>query len=124
MQRTVEECPLFTSRHAHHSAVWTIPGFSVPKLCIACATERLEDKGELSVHLKKVLGELRALLGASGSTSSLLNTLSSDKRIIEHLCSLLFGRTLSHFSTCNLIKICSCTPFICSCILHLPASLL
>lgn len=88
-----EECPLFTSRHAHHSSAWTISGFSVPKLCIACTMERLENRGELSVHLKKVLGEFRGLLGASGS-SSLLDTLSSDRRVLEHLCNLLFGKPL------------------------------
>lgn len=88
-----EECPLFTSRHAHHSSAWTISGFSVPKLCIACTMERLENRGELSVHLRKVLGEFRGLLGASGS-SSLLDTLSLDRRVLEHLCNLLFGRPL------------------------------
>ena len=105
-----EECPLFTSRHAHHSSAWTISGFSVPKLCIACTMERLENRGELSVHLKKVLGEFRGLLGAS-SSSSLLDTLSSDRRVLGHLCNLLFGRPLG----VNLqlqpppIYICSCT---------------
>lgn len=95
MHGSREECPLFTSRHAHHSSAWTISGFSVPKLCIACTIERLENRGELSVHLKKVLGEFRGLLGASsGSSSSLLDTLSSDRRVLEHLCNLLFGRSL------------------------------
>ena len=97
MHASREECPLFTSRHAHHSSAWTISGFSVPKLCIACTIERLENRGELSVHLKKVLGEFRGLLGACGggsSSSSLLDTLSSDRRVLEHLCNLLFGRSL------------------------------
>ena len=95
MHGSREECPLFTSRHAHHSSAWTISGFSVPKLCIACTIERLENRGELSVHLKKVLGEFRGLLGASsGSSSSLLDTLSSDRRVLEHLCNLLFGKSL------------------------------
>ena len=113
-----EECPLFTSRHAHHSSAWTISGFSVPKLCIACTIERLENRGELSVHLKKVLGEFRGLLGAcggGGSSSSLLDTLSSDRRVLEHLCNLLFGRSLgvTFAAACSLhttppICICSC----------------
>ena len=96
MQRPVgEECPLFTARHVHHSAVWMVAGVSVPRLCIACATERLENKSELSVHIKKVLGEFRALLGSgtdNNSRSSFLQTLSSDKRVVEHLCGLLFGQ--------------------------------
>ena len=75
--------------HAHHSAVWTIPGFSIPRLCIACATERLETKGELTVHVKKVLNEFRALLGSGDG--ELFQALSSDNRVLEHLCSLLFG---------------------------------
>ena len=50
-QLAEEQCPLFKARHAHHSAVWTVPGFSVPQLCVACATERLESKGELAVHM-------------------------------------------------------------------------
>lgn len=116
-----EECPLFTSRHAHHSSAWTISGFSVPKLCIACTMERLENRGELSVHLKKVLGEFRGLLGASGS-SSLLDTLSSDRRVLEHLCNLLFGRPLVAAATpAHLylqlqpppIYICSCSQTAC-----------
>ena len=84
-----DECPLFTSRHAQHSAVWTVPGFSIPKLCLACATERLEDKGQLSLHHKTVLGELLALAGASNS--ALLKVLTSDKRVLDHLSCVVLG---------------------------------
>ena len=88
------DCPLFTSRHVHHSAVWCIQGFSLPKLCVACATERLEGKGELSVHIKKVLSEFQALLSVAINDSGscrLSDVLNRDKRVLEHLCGLLFG---------------------------------
>ena len=45
--------------------MWCIEGFSLPKLCVACATERLETKDELQIHVKKVLSEFQALLSAS-----------------------------------------------------------
>ena len=32
--------PLYTARHSQHSAVWTVPGFSIHRFCIACAKER------------------------------------------------------------------------------------
>ena len=91
---------MFTARHSHHSAVWSVSGYSFPKLCIACATERLENisKGELSVHIKKILGEFQALLGANAHAyngdAGLLTVLSSDKRVLEHLCGLLFGKCI------------------------------
>lgn len=91
--QTAMDCPLFTAKHAHHSAVWTIPGFSVPQLCVACATERLESREELAVHVKRVLAEFRALLRTSNS--AFFQTLSSDKRVLEHVCNLLFGKKLS-----------------------------
>ena len=43
--------PIYTDRHSQHSAVWTIPGVTIPTLCIACATERLENEHELVVHV-------------------------------------------------------------------------
>ena len=106
-----EECPLFTSRHAHHSSAWTISGFSVPKLCIACTMERLENRGELSVHLKKVLGEFPWPAGSQQQQQQPLRHTLIDRRVLEHLCNLLFGRPLG----VNLqlqpppIYICSCT---------------
>ena len=45
--------PLYTARHSQHSAVWTVPGFSMQRFCIACATERLENADELGVHVKE-----------------------------------------------------------------------
>ena len=87
------ECPLFTTRHAHHSALWCIEGFSLPKLCVACATERLEAKDELQVHVKKVLSEFQALLSVSSNSGGcrLSTVLSRERRVLEHLCGLLFG---------------------------------
>ena len=90
------DCPLFTSRHAHHSAVWCIDGFSLPKLCVACAIERLETKDELQVHVKKVLSEFQALLRVSDSNGSgcrLCVVLTRERRVLEHLCGLLFGNS-------------------------------
>lgn len=84
-------CPLYTEHHAQHSAVWSVPGFSLPTLCIACIIERLEKKGELSLHTRKVLSEVQALL-AEGSQSKLFVVLKSDKRVLERLCGHLFGR--------------------------------
>ena len=92
------ECPLFTTRHAHHSAVWCVEGFSLPKLCVACATERLEARDELLVHVKKILTEFQALLNVSSdsnrSSCRLCGVLTRDRRVLEHLCGLLFGMLL------------------------------
>ncbi len=88
-------CPMFTVRHTRHSAVWSVTGYSFPKLCIACAIERLENhsKGELSIHIKKILGEFHALLSSSAHacSPSFFSVLSTDSRLVEHLCGLLFG---------------------------------
>ena len=87
------ESPLYTLRHVHHSAVWCIDGFSLPKLCVACATERLEDKGELGVHLRKILSEFQALLSVArdGGSSKLTEVLNRDQRVLEHFSGLLYG---------------------------------
>ena len=101
------ESPLLTSRHVHHSAVWCIDGFSLPKLCIACATERLEDKRELGVHLRKILSEFQALLSVSrdGGSCKLSEVLNRDQRVMEHLCGLLYGGSLcSHQSEELLVR--------------------
>ena len=98
------ECPLFTSRHAHHSAVWCIDGFSLPKLCVACAIERLETKDELQVHVKKVLSEFQALLSVSESNGSgcrLCVVLTRERRVLEHLCGLLFGNSFQGSDNVN-----------------------
>ena len=86
-----DELPLFTERHAHHSSAWTVPGYSLPVLCVACAAERLGTPGELGVHLKKTLAELRGLLLVQKGKSKLVEVLSLDKRVLEHLCYQLFG---------------------------------
>ena len=81
--------PLFTQRHIHHSSVWTLRGYSVPTLCLACATERLEDRADLSLHHRRVLGELQGLLTAKDS--SLVRLLSSDRRVLDHMSTTVFG---------------------------------
>ena len=84
-------CPLFTERHSRHSSAWCISGFTLPVFCIACVTERLEDKGELCVNLKKILSEIKALL--SPGKCELLTVLNSDRRVFEKLCGDLHGKT-------------------------------
>lgn len=84
------DCPLFTEQHAQHDRVWSVPGFTLPILCIACVIERLERKDELSLHTRKVLSELRALL-VEANSSKLLTVLVSDRRVLERLCGQLFG---------------------------------
>lgn len=83
-------CPLFTELHAQHNPVWSVPGYTLPALCIACVIERLDSKVELTLHTRKVLTELRALL-MEGNQSRLLAMLKSDRRVLERLCSSLFG---------------------------------
>lgn len=85
--------PLFTEQHAKHNTVWSVPGFTLPTLCIACVIERLDKKEELTLHIRKILNELRALL-TEGSQSKALIVLKSDKRVLERLCGNLFG--ISH----------------------------
>lgn len=87
----ISSCPLFTEFHAQHSTVWSVPGYTLPTLCIACVIERLEKKGELTLHTQKILNELKALL-TEGSQSKVLLVLKSDKRVLERLCGHLFGR--------------------------------
>lgn len=91
---TGDKFPLFTSRHQQHSAAWTVPGFSMQWLCIACATERLENSEELTVHVKKVLQEFQALLssGAGEQGRAFIKTISSDTRTTEHLSNVLFSQ--------------------------------
>ena len=100
--------PLFTDQHGQHSSVWSVPGFTLPTLCIACAIERLENKAELNLHIKKILTELQALL-SEGTQSKLLGVLKSDGRVMERLCSHLFGIVTillqSNFECCYLKRV-------------------
>ena len=84
--------PLYTARHSQHSAVWTVPGFSIHRFCIACATERLESADELRVHVKKVLNEFQALLSATNEKRTFVKTITSNAKITEHLSNVLFGQ--------------------------------
>ena len=84
--------PLYTARHSQHSAVWTVPGFSIHRFCIACATERLESAEELGVHVKKVLNEFQALLSATNEKGTFVKTITSNAKITEHLSNVLFGQ--------------------------------
>ena len=77
--------PLYTARHSQHSAVWTVPGFSIHRFYIACATERLESADELGVHVKKVLNEFQALLSATNEKGTFVKTITSNTKITEHL---------------------------------------
>lgn len=82
-------CPMFTERHIHHSAVWIIEGFSVSSFCLACATERLEHKSIVPLHCRQVLNEFQALLSAQNKP--LIHILSSDRRVLDHFSTLVFG---------------------------------
>lgn len=93
-------CPLFTEQHGKHSAVWSISGFTLPVFCIACVTERLEDKRELNLHFKKILSELKALM-SPGKDCELLVVLNSDKRVFERLCGRLFGIWIRAYLYCT-----------------------
>lgn len=84
---------MFTELHSQHSTVWSVPGFSLPTLCVACVIERLEKKGELRLHTRKVLSEVQALL-TEGTQAKLLAVLKSDKRVLERFCGHLFGELL------------------------------
>ena len=86
----MDQCPLFTSRHIHHSGVWILQGYSVPKFCLACATEQLEDRSQVSLYYQRILEEFQALLTAKNK--SLLNLLSSDKRVLDHFSIVVHGR--------------------------------
>ena len=102
-QNSCEQCMMetsfFTSKHQQHSAVWTVPGLSLPSFCLACAVERLENRNELSVRLQAILGELNALLRQPPSNSgSLFQLLSSDRKVLDHFCAVLIGTIICHNS--------------------------
>ncbi len=82
---------MFTSLHGQHSVAWTIPGFTLPTVCIACMMERLENKRELTTRISKILTELKTLLGEGRGKSKLMEVLESDKRVLERMCGHLFG---------------------------------
>ena len=93
-EKMTADFPLFTQRHPQHSAVWTVPGFSMTRLCVACAAERLENEEELSVHVKKVLNEFLVLLSTGAEERGVfLKTVTADTRITEHLSNVLFGKS-------------------------------
>jgi len=83
-------CPLFTERHGRHSSAWCIAGFTLPSFCVACVVERLEEKKELSVNLKKIISETNSLL--SPRKNELLMVLKSDKRVLERLSASLYSK--------------------------------
>eukprot|EP00731_Ephydatia_muelleri_P029221 Em0020g865a len=82
--------PFLTAKHAHHSAVWTIKGFSIDQICVACTVEHIENGQALGIHVKRVLGELLALLRSGDK--SLYQVISTDKRVQEHLLNIIFVR--------------------------------
>lgn len=85
----MEDVALLTQQHTNHDKCWVVPGYSLPKLCIACAIFRLEKKGETEVCCKKILDELEAIL-CSGNGQA-FTTLRSDSRVLQHLANILFG---------------------------------
>ena len=93
----MEDIPLVTQQHVKHDKCWTVPAYSLPKMCIACVIFRLEKKGETDICCKKILEELLAIL-SSGSGQAFI-TLSSDSRVLQHLANILFGEWLLSIKT-------------------------
>ena len=85
----MEEVALVTQQHVNHDKCWTVPGYCLPRLCIACAIFRLEKKGETDICCKKILDELLTIL-SSGSGQA-FTALRSDSRVLKHLANILFG---------------------------------
>ena len=81
--------PLQTAQHALHSAMWIVPGFAFPKLCIACALTRLGEPGGLALTRKKVLREFAALLGSARHPGYAI--FKEDLRVQQHLASTVLG---------------------------------
>lgn len=92
---------LSTERHRNHNAVWTVQGFCIPQLCIACATERLEDSRELAVHRKMILNEFIAQFH-SKDRSEFVKLLVADGagKIMEHLSNIVLGKVILVFIAC------------------------
>ena len=97
--------PFLTAKHAHHSAIWTIKGFSVDQICVACSVEHLEDGQVLGVQVKRILGELLALLRSGDK--SLYQVISAEKRVQEHLLNVVYGKLVMQASSlCHLDMLC------------------
>ena len=80
---------LFKDRHTQHGTEWTFAGVTIPKLCILCVIERLENKQE-QVFVQKILVEFVALLNSRDT--GLLNALSSSRIVMDRFCSSLLGK--------------------------------
>ena len=85
----MEEIALITQQHVNHDKRWIVPGYCLPKLCIACVIFRLEKKAETDICCKKILDELLAIL--SSGNGQAFSTLRSDSRVLQHLANILFG---------------------------------
>lgn len=85
----MEDVALVTQQHVKHDKCWTVPGYSLPKLCIACVIFRLEKKGDTDICCKKILDELLTIL--SSGNGQAFNALRSDSRVLQHLANILFG---------------------------------
>lgn len=83
---------LCTERHIHHNRFWTVNGFTLPTFCIACATERLENRqNELTVKISLILDEFSTQTGKNGADSPLLKVIASDWKIIDHITTVLIS---------------------------------
>jgi len=89
----MEDVTLATQQHVHHDKKWTVAGYSLPKLCIACVILRLERKDESEICCKKILDEISAVL--SGGNGPAFNVIQSDSRVLQHLADILFGKFMS-----------------------------
>ena len=85
----MEDIALVTQQHVHHDKKWTVAGYSLPKLCIACVISRLEREDEGEICCKKILEELSAVLTSGNGPA--FTALQSDSRVLQHLANVLFG---------------------------------
>ena len=86
---------VFTQNHSQqHGIEWTFEGRTIPSLCLLCAFENLDDRGQqghlLSVFVKKILNELIELFNRRDAK---LVGLVADVhwRLWEHFCRVLIG---------------------------------
>ena len=82
--------PMQTPQHALHSAMWIVPGFAFPELCLACALTRLGEPEGLALLRKKVLREFAALLGSATHPGHAI--FKEDLRVQHHLATTALGR--------------------------------
>ena len=69
----------------------------MPSVCVACATERLENRQELKIHKMKVLREFSLLLKSERQEHGvLIKMLQSDRRVLEHLCGIILGAYIDY----------------------------